>query len=69
MKKNSNLLARGKKVVLMVLLATSLTGCAQENYDNASKKKIPWVPLVGLAIFGAGMYGLGYASGRGRGDE
>lgn len=38
MKKNSNLLTRGKKVALMVLLATSLTGCAQKGNDNANKK-------------------------------
>ena len=69
MKKNSNLLARGKKVALMVLLTTSLTGCAQENYNNSSEKKIPWGPLAGLVLLGIGMYGAGYIKGRNRGDE
>lgn len=64
MKKNSNLLTRGKKVALVVLLATCLAGCVQENYDNASEKKIPWGLFAGLALLGTGMYGMGFAAGR-----
>ena len=69
MNKNNNLLTRGRKVVLMVMLATCLSGCVQENYDNAGEKKIPWGSLAGLALLGIGMYGAGYIKGRNRGDE
>ena len=66
MKKNSNLLTRGKKVALMVFLTTSLTACAQKD-NNDIDTRIPWV--IGLAVVGVGMYGIGYAKGRSRGDK
>ena len=70
MKKNSNLLARGKKVALMVVLATCLAGCGQENYADANENSALWKKVVGVALLGVGMYGLGFVKGRtSRGDE
>ncbi len=47
----------------MVLLATSLTGCAQKGNDNANEKSFSWCIVAGFALVGADMYCLGYARG------
>ena len=60
MKKNSNLLTRGKKVALVVLLATMMASCGQTD-DNV---KDAWKYFLELGLLGTGMYGMGFAAGR-----
>lgn len=64
MKKNSNLLTRGKKVALMVLLTVMIASCGQPGDNVTLNRKDAWKYYLGLGLFGAGMYGMGFAAGR-----
>ncbi|MBO7042883.1 MAG: hypothetical protein J6W08_03375 [Alphaproteobacteria bacterium] len=63
MKKNSNLLARGKKVALVVLLATMMASCGQTD-NNVKTSEYGWEQALTIGFFGAAMYILGYGAGR-----
>lgn len=60
----NNLLTKGKKIALMVLLTAMMASCAQSDNSVTINQKDAWKYYLGLGLFGAGMYGMGFAAGR-----
>ena len=60
----NNLLTAGKKVALMVLLTVMIASCGQPDDNVTLNRKDAWKYYLGLGLFGAGMYGMGFAAGR-----